>query len=66
MSQRIAPLFSRSNVIAMSFYELVVSIDGCEKSETINVGSASGLVVASKFLDELSKRGCKMGHFKDD
>ena len=50
----------------MSFYELAVSIDWYEKPETINVGSASGLVVASKFLDELSKRGCRMGHFKDD
>ena len=50
----------------MSFYELAVSIDWYEKPGTINVGSASGLVVASKFLDELSKRGCRMGHFKDD
>ena len=50
----------------MSFYELIVSFDSGDRPETINVGSASGLVVASKFLDELSKRGCRMGHFKDD
>ena len=50
----------------MSFYELVASIDGSDKAETINVGSAFGLIVASKFLDELSTRGCRMGHFKND
>ena len=50
----------------MSFYELVVSIDGSVKSETTNVGSAFGLVAASRFPDELTKSGCKMGHFKND
>ena len=50
----------------MSFYELIVSFDSGDRPETINVGCTFGLVVASKLLDELSKRGCRMGHFKDD
>lgn len=50
----------------MSFYELVISTNVGDNSETLSVSSASGLIVASKFLDELSKRGCRIGHFKDD
>ena len=48
----------------MSFYKSVVSIDGGDASETINVGSASGLVVANRFLNEIVKSSSPDGIFQ--
>ena len=48
----------------MSFYKSVVSIHGGDASETINVGSASGLVVANRFLEEIAKSSSPDGIFQ--